>query len=113
MSVDIWGMQESGGKMNLCLQRCRHTRSCGGKDVSGFLLGDGNKCLQDVGIKLGSTAAAQTRNRFRVWKALPIAAIRDHRIEGVDDGNDSRKHGHIIPLQPSRIASPIHALVMV
>src|ERR1700674_1131728 len=113
MSVDIWGMQESGGKINLLLQRRRHTRSCGCKHGGVFLFGDGNKCLQDVGIKLGSTAATQARNRFRVWKALPVAAIRDHRIESVDDGNDSRNHGNVVPLQSSRIASPIHVFVMV
>ena len=41
------------------LQRCRHTRSGGGEDVGGFLLGDGNECLHDAGVKLGSTAADQ------------------------------------------------------
>src|SRR5438445_11845202 len=56
--------------MNHRLQCCRHTRSCSRKDVGGFLLGDGNECLRDAGVKLGSTAAEQARNRFRMWKAL-------------------------------------------
>src|SRR6266446_8641642 len=103
----------SGVKMNLRLQRCRHTCSGSGKDVGGFLLGDGNECLHDAGVKLGSTAAEQARNRFRVWKALPVAAIRDHRVEGIDHANDSRNHGNVIPLQSSRIASSVDALMMV
>src|SRR6266404_9441914 len=103
----------SGVKMNLRLQRCRQTRSGGGEDVGSFLLGDGNECLHDAGVKLGSTAAEQARNRFRVWKALPVAAIRDHCIEGVDDANDSRDHGNVVPLQSRWIASSVDALMMV
>ncbi len=99
--------------MNLRLQRCRHTRSCSRKNVGGFLLGDRNECLHDAGIKLGSTAAEQARNRFRVWKALPVTAIRDHRIEGVDDANDSRNHRNVVPFQSSWIASSVDALMMV
>src|SRR5437899_7704693 len=56
--------------MNLRLERCRHTCSGSRKNVGGFLLGDGNECLHDAGVKLGSTAAEQARSRFRVWKAL-------------------------------------------
>src|SRR5712691_1702012 len=101
------GKARSREQMNLRLERCRHTRSGGGKDVRGFLFGDGNECLHDAGVKLGSTAADQARNGFRVRKALAVAAIRDHRIEGVDDANDSRNHGNVVPLQSSWIASSV------
>ncbi len=56
--------------MNHYLERCRHTRSCSGKNVGGFLLCDGNERLHDTGIQLGSTAAEQARNRLRMCKAL-------------------------------------------
>ena len=99
--------------MNLRLERCRHTCSGSRKNVGGFLLGDGNECLHDAGVKLGSTAAEQTRNRFRVRKTLPVAAIRDHRVEGIDHANDSRNHGNVVPFQSRWIASSVDALMMV
>src|SRR5258708_9218722 len=99
--------------MNLRLQRCRHTCSCSRKDVGGFLLGDGNECLHDAGVKLSSTAAEQARNRFRVWKALAVTPIRDPCLEGIDHANDSRNPRSNVPLPSTCPASPAHALTIV
>src|ERR1700680_3818472 len=46
-----WVMLEAGRRNEVRLQRCRHTRSSSCKDIGGFLLGDGNKCLHDAGVK--------------------------------------------------------------
>src|SRR5271155_270802 len=95
------------------LQNGRHTRPCGRKDGGGLLLRDWNECMQDAWVKLGSSAAEQARNRLGVGKALPVAAIRDHRIESIDDTDDPRNHWNVAALESSRIARSIHALVMV
>jgi len=49
----------------------------GGKNVGGFLLGDGNECLHDAGVKLGFHCCGPGAQSLRVWKSLPVAAIRD------------------------------------
>ena len=90
-----------------------HAGAGGFEDVGGFLFGDGKEGLQNGGIKLGSTAANEAGDGFRLGKALTIAAVGDHSVESIDDADDAGDEGNVAALQAGGIAGAIHAFVMV
>ena len=85
--------------------------SCGGKDVGAPPLSDGSQCLQ----MSASNWVPLLRNSAQSSGVEGLAGNNDSRPShrSVDDGDDSRNHGNVVSLQASRIASPIHAFVMV
>src|SRR5581483_11392993 len=73
----------------LSLDNRGDARSGSGKDPSHFEFGNFEEAAQHVGIELCATACVQATNGFFVFETFAVAAIRDHRIEGIDDRDDT------------------------
>src|SRR5215470_4510015 len=75
-------------------------------------LRDRDEDSYDIGIELRAAALDQARNCLCMGYAPAVAAIRDHSIVGIDDGDNSRNQRNVSSLEARRIASAIDALVV-
>jgi hypothetical protein len=67
---------------------------------------------QNFRIKLSSAVCKQPANRLFSVDTFSIATIRDHRVERVDHGDDSRTERYFRMIQTGRVALSINTFMM-
>src|SRR5437762_271706 len=87
-------------------------RPSGCENARYFEFGNFQKALQYMRIELGAAAGIQAANRLCMVEAFAVAAVGDHCVEGIDDGDDARAQRNLICLKAPRISRAVVRLVM-
>ena len=65
---------------------------------------NGEKCLDNFGVDLRAATAPYFLARMRHWKGTPIAAVAQHDVESIGDGEDACPERNLFTAQGTWIA---------